>query len=471
MKFKKGILLTALTLVTISVIGTFSNVQAKTATTPITLSIKALRSSGQGYKVTNNGEKYIWKIYNTKNDVNETFYCIKGGPGFGSGTMGTTITPTDYTEYFDMKKPEEITSKYLSALPDTTSKGYERLMWVLDQCYVEPKTNASDADKKIAEENKQSLLDEVEKYAAKYPGVYDNTSLINAKLTDNLTDDDIDAIQQLAIWYYTNDDAYHVEGNPTIKINAVMGSDGNYINLDVNDDEDAARIHAMDALFAYLTQTPKETGFSYDYKNTSSSSKPVEIANTSITFETSDSRTIVGPYKIEELRDISYTLEGVFTDGNGDEITDVQYLDSSKNSLATGTSLKDLVGSNFYISIPSTTDTSNIKFSISGSFFSTDVTYWSVENPSGVDQPIVQIEKVNKLFSDEIDAQEEPVSKFDLALRKFITSINGVKLTGDDSREPVISEETLQNLANGGIHTAKKVHTKTPLTVQKGDKI
>ena len=471
MKLKKGILLTVLTLAAFSIIGTFSNVQATTATTPITLSIKPLRNSGQGYQVVNNGEKYIWKIYKTSNDLKETFYCIKGGPGFGSSSIGSTITPTSYTEFFDMKNPEEITSKYLSALPDISSKTYERLMWVLDQCYVQPKTNATDTDKTIAEESKKALLDAVEEYAAKYPGVYDNTSLINDKLTDNLTNDDIDAIQQLAIWYYTNDDDYHVDGNPTIKINSVIGVDGSYQALDINDDEDAARIHAIDALYAYLTQTPQETGFSYDYESNSSSSKPVEIIDTTITIENSGNRLIVGPYKIKQLSSANYSLSGTFTDGNGDEITDVEYLNSSKNPVTEGTTLKDLVGSNFYVSIPATTNTSNIKFSINGNFYATEITYWSVKNPSSVDQPIVQLEKVSKPFSDYIEVQEEPDLKFDLALRKFIYSVNGTKLTGDDSREPVISKVALENLANGGTVTAEKVHTKTPLTVKKGDKI
>ena len=472
MKLKKVILLIALTIIAISVIGTFSNAQAATANTPITLSIKPLRNSGQGYKVVNNGEKYIWKIYNTNNNLNETFYCIKGGPGFGSSSMGASITPTNYTEYFDMKKPEEITEKYLSALPDTNSKDYERLMWVLDQCYVQPKTNASDADKQIASENKQALLDEVEKYAAKYPGVYDNTSLINEKLTDNLTEDDIDAIQQLAIWYYTNTDDYHVEGDPTIKINAILNTDGSYQELDVNDDEEAARIHAMNALYAYLTRTPQEAEFSYDYRNDNTTT-PIEIAETNVTIETSGDRLIVGPYKIEELRDINYSLTATFTDGKDEEITDVEYLDSDKTPVAEGTTLKDLVGNNFYISIPSTTDTSNIRFSINGNFFTTQVTYWSVENPTGTDQPVVQIEKVNKPFSDYVDIQLEPESelKFDLALRKFIYSINDARLTGDDSREPQISNEALQNLANGGTLTVEKTHTKTPITVKTGDRI
>ena len=472
MKLKKGILLFVLTFVLFTIVSCFVEVHATTATTPITLSIKPLRNSGQGYKVVNNGEKYIWKIYNTNNNLNETFYCIKGGPGFGSTEMGLDIVPTDYTEYFDMKKPEEITEKYLAALPDIESKNYERLMWVLDQCYVQPKTNASDEDKAIAEESKQALLSEVEKYAEKYPGVYENTSLINDKLTDNLTDDDIDAIQQLAIWYFTNDDEYHVEGNPSIKINAVLNVDGNYQTLDMSDDEDAARIHAMDALYAYLTQTPLAEDFSYDYRNESSSTNPVEIVDTDIKTETDGDRIIVGPYKLEELKKVSYSLEAIFTDGDNNEITDIEYLNANKEPVEEGTTIKDLMGNNFYISIPSNINTDFITLKISGNFFTTEVIYWSVENPTGTDQPVVQIEKLNKPFEDSIEYEIERIdAKFDLALRKFIYSINGEQLTGENSREPVITEEALQNLANGGTLTAEKTHTKTPLLIETGDTI
>lgn len=471
MKLKKGILLTALTFITISSIGLFSSIQAATANTPKTLNIKALRNSGYGYQVVNNSTKFIWKIYDVNRDINETFYCIKGGPGFGSSDMGgTTIKETDYTEYFDMKDPDSITSKYLNAIPDPKSKDYERLMWVLDQCYVQPKTNASSSDREKAAEYKKALLDAVETYAAKYPGVYENTSNIHDKLTDNLTEDDIDAIQQLAVWHYTNDDDYHVANNPSIKINSIKGTDGNYKELDINDDEDAARIHAMDALFDYLTKTPKESGFSYDYKK-QNSSKPAQIAKNNITFETSGDRIIVGPYKIEELRNIQYSLTGTFTDGNNKEIKDIKFLNNNKEEVSKETTLKDLVGSNFYISIPSTTNTSNIKFTINGNFWTTEIIYWSVENPSSVDQPVVQIEKINKPFSDYIEVQKETPKEFDLALRKFITKINNVSLEGTNSRVPTISNTELNNLANGNKTTAEKVHRKDALTVKTGDKV
>ncbi len=91
MKLKRGILLTILILAVVSILGTSNSVQAATAVSSKTLNIKAVRSSGYGYKVVNNGAKYIWKIYNTRNDINETFYCIKGGPGFGGESMDSAI--------------------------------------------------------------------------------------------------------------------------------------------------------------------------------------------------------------------------------------------------------------------------------------------------------------------------------------------------------------------------------------------
>jgi len=480
MKLKKGILLTALTLMTVSVMGMFNNVQAATSKT---LSIKALRKSGFGYQVVNNSTKYIWKIYDT-NDKNETFYCIKGGPGFGSSNMGQTITPTEYTQSFDMKNPDEITSKYLNAILDPDSKQYERLMWVLDQCYVQPKKNASDDEITIAQESKRNLLNAVDEYIEKHPGIYDNPSYIYDKLTDILDEyeEDIDAIQQLAVWYYTNDDDYHVNRNPTIKMNSVKDVNGNYQALDINDDEDAARIHAMNALYAYLTQTPQASGFSYDYANGAKNANP-QFEDTTVEIEENGDRIIVGPYRINEnSENANYSLRGTITDGNNDRITDVIFLDRNKQELRTNPTLenlKEIVEQDFYISLPSTVNQTNIEFYIEGNCFKTEVTYWSVENPGEVDQPIVQIEKTNRGFDDEKTVSKEPVPEiveFDLALRKFITSIAGKTLTGADSRVPTISDSELRNLANKeatGINTtsANKVHRKDALTVKTGDKV
>lgn len=479
MKRRRGILLTVLMLIAFTFLGTTSYVQATTAVTSKTLNIKAVRSSNYGYKVVNNATKYIWKIYNTKNNINETFYCIKGGPGFGYESMDSVDRDdpgVEYTEVFDMRKPSTITPTYRIALDLIYgTKNYERLMWVIDQCYIPAKNNASSEDRQIAEDSKTALLNAVEEYAKKYPQVYENTSNYNDRLVDNLTNDDIDAIQQLAIWYYTNNDVYHVENNPNIYLGHL---DNTYAPLDSNDDEDNARIHAMNALFAYLTQTPKEAGFSYDYETDGDTSSPVEIEQTNPTVVTEGNRHIVGPYTINQLRNISYTLDATFTDGSGTTITDVKFLDSNKTEVA-GSTIKDMIGTNkvFYISIPATTNASNIRMSITGSYFDTTVNYWSVANPdASKDQPVVQVEKGRNPITGYIDAGRKQEKEFDLALRKFITSINGKTLTGADSRVPTISSTELQNLANKqatGINntTANKVHRKDALTVQKGDKV
>ena len=63
---------------------------------------------------------------------------------------------------------------------------------------------------------------------------------------------------------------------------------------------------------------------------------------------------------------------------------------------------------------------------------------------------------------------------FDLALRKYITHINGKEVS--TSREPQISDDEKQALGSGNATfdngtTAEKDHTKTPLTVKTGDKV
>ena len=65
----------------------------------------------------------------------------------------------------------------------------------------------------------------------------------------------------------------------------------------------------------------------------------------------------------------------------------------------------------------------------------------------------------------EPEPEPEP---YDLALRKFVVSINGEATTG---RTPVPTKESLQKLADGSIQTAEYTHAKSPLTVKKGDRI
>ena len=471
MKLKKGILFTVILFLTIAMLSVFSQVKAATGSLYLNLKMIRNQEDGYGYQL-GNSRRNIWKIYETGSQADDTIYCLKGGPGFGNDDFATgSPQETEYTRYFDLRTPEDIPSTYQRALPSINSDEYEALMWILDHIYVLPKKNATVEEEQAAERNKQMLLEA----AAKYADETGNPDVSDIYDFEYLTDEDIDAVQQLAVWYYTNpdsDDPYHVN-TFEFYLNAVPNVEGNYQPLsdDLTFQDGNARAKACQALFDYLVQTPQEPGFSYDYQNQNSRQAPVQIANTNIEIQTVGNRLVVGPYRIDEIRDIDYTLEGKFLDGANQEISDVTFLNSSQSALPGNTTLQDLVGQNFYISIPTTTNTSRIEFQISGSFFITTTTYWSVANPSTQDQPVVIVEKEEVPFEDNIIKTEtpepEPEEVFDLALRKFIVSIAGQAPEVD--RTPEISNEELSKLENGDTTTANKVHPKDALLVKTGD--
>ena len=504
MKFKKIVLLiTTLFLTIILLSSTCSIVKATDGT--LKLSIKMIRKTGYGYKFSaDNGTQHsIWKIYNTENDQEDTIYCLKGGAGFGSDNMlnGSQQKTVEYTKHFDMRNPSSILEKYLkikkegqadvSIIPDPNSNEYKALMWILDNMYVPAKKNASETDTAQAKANKDMLLASALAYAEEQGnGDVDEVDF------SYLTDDDIDVVQQLAIWHYTNkneneDNSYYVKRTFELYLNLIeKDGNGDYQPLSSTKsfEHGQDRANACKALFEYLVETPSAEDFNYDYENSSNSKdSPIELEETELTLETDNSqhndRYIIGPYKLKELRDIEYTLTAVVTDGKNGAVSDAKFLDSNKQEKE---DLSELVNKaneddkQFYISVPNTTDITTLKLTISGTFFVTEANYWSVDNPTENDQPVVIVEKVPVTFSLQKVFVKEPDKVFDLALRKFITTINNVDIKNEGeetfAREPKISQEEIENLSkvlakwDDGT-TVEKVHTKDPLTVRIGDRV
>ena len=456
MKLKKLALIIILTLLAIILTSAFNIAKAATATEPKYLTIKQLRSSGYGYKAL---EKNIWKIVETNSNgttanYDSTIYCLKGGPGFGSNEFGSgTPTVRAYTRYFDMKNPSSIDSPYVDALPDVNSDTYKALLWLLENVYVAPRTNASDTEKQEAAEYRELLLN-------------------NAGIQDSyLTDDDIDVVQQLAVWHFTNSgDSFDVErdGAQTFElfVNFYKNNDDNYIALSDEDywgDEGYYRAEEAIQLYQYLVNTAEANAPDYEVKT---ASQPYEIADLTQTVRTEGNNYIIGPFRINKISDTTGTLEGTFTDGNGETISNLSLQNASGSTFS---NLEDTIGQDFYIVVPNTTNIDKITFSINGSYFDTTVTYWSVEGAAAIDQPVAIVERVKKDYSDSEEFTKPAEEIFDLALRKFIVSINNVEPT--TSRVPSISNDTLENLRDGTITTAEKIHPKNPLTVTTGDTV
>lgn len=452
MRLKKIVLIFVLTLLALIVAGGFN--ESNAADGSKYLGIRSLRASGYGYMAF---EKNVWKIVEyesnqTTYDYDSTIYCLRAGPGFGSSNFGSgTPEIRHYTEYFDMKDPDSIVSPYDAAIPEPGSETYNSLLWLLENVYVAPSSNPVGTEAQDAAEFKSQLL--------RAAGVQEGL----------LTDDDIDVVQQLAVWHFTNmgDNNYDAgtTGNFDLHVTVYPGTDGNYESLsdDMYFENGWDRAIAAQKLYRYLVQTATSMGATYQ---PGTASQPYEIADTTKTVTNDNNNNyVIGPFRIEQTSTTPGTLEGTFQNGNGETLNPT-FQDERGQKFD---SLEDTVGKDFYIVLPNTTNIEKITFTINGSYFETTIEYWSVENAPGEDQPVAIINREKKEYSDSTEFTQEPEKIFDLALRKFIVSINGVAPTVD--REPQISDDTLGDLADGSTTTAEKIHPKDPLTVKTGDSV
>ncbi len=443
MKLKRKIILILLTLVFIILSGTFNTVSARTESK--WLGLELYRESGNGYIV--NG-KNVWEIcsYGTGAtpsevaDHSETIYCLRAGIGFGSNNWGSSVTDKKlYTSSFDMKQ-ETIPAEYLTVLP--TGDNYRKMLWILDNTYVAPKNQQ---DEQMANEYKKQLLVKA--------------GIPEAEI--KLTDEDIDAVQQLAIWYFTNPGSEYQVGDTFIFY--IQNEDGRFaLNEKIGGeyifpDGQARHLQANKLLKYFIDNASAQATLS---PSTNTTIQPLEIENTSPTINVKDNKYVIGPYRIKQNIDCDYTYNITFTDGQENEIENYTILNSDNNTVPEIT-----IGEDFYIMVPMTTNVEQVKLNIQVSYFGTDIRYFVVTNDIESNQPVAIIDRRKVEYNDEI-AINYTKPKFDLALRKFITKVDGVELTGNDSRIP---QEDITPLTNGSNTTAIYKHSKNPVIVKTGD--
>ena len=446
MRIKKIITFLLLILISIFSLSSINSVNAATGSKY--LIIRLLRESGFGYQV---NEKNLWKIVETNSsgttyNFDNTIYCLKGGPGFGSSDMfgSGEIKARHYTRYFDMKDPESIPSTYRDALPDINSNEYKALLWLLENIFI-----ISNADDPAEIEFKNQLLD------AAGVGSY-------------IEDEDIDAAQQLAIWHFTNDDAYDMGTDATFELwmNYIKGNEDNFFPFSDEKGEGAvngwARNDEVVALYNYLVDTATKKASSYKVQP---ASQPYELANTTLNLKERQNNYVIGPFRINKISDTTGTLQGKFVNGNNQTLNPT-FEDASGRRI---NNLQDTVGKDFYIVLPNTTNIDKITFTINGSYYNTLIQYWSTEGAPEQDQPVVIIDRTEEDYSDSVEFVKPEEKIFDLALRKFIVSINNI--APSTSRVPNISTGTLNDLKNGTTTTAQKIHPKNPLEVNTGDTV
>lgn len=444
-KLKKAVLSLVLTISTMATLGMFDFVKAANdLTVPAYLGIELYRSSGYGYK---QGDLPIYKIATYKStdttnkipDKSRTIYCIKGGIGFGSDDAETGYQEkiVTYTKKYDLKNLSAIPSPYKDVLP--TGENYNKLMWVLDHLYIMPENTQEDSTQARTAFLNGAIPDE---------------------LYDTMIDDDIDAIQQLAVWNFTNPDAndrFHIE-SAGLKI----AKEGETFDSLFNIDRD--RFNATKALLSYYV---KNADANYSSPVIASDAKPITIQdNSDGKIQTIGDNYVAGPYIINKQLDIDYDVTATYNDGTITPTIGIK--NSNGNIEATNKTIKELEGQEFYLMVPTSSNITQLKMQINGSYKVRKAWYLSAENPE-VEQPVVLVNEDTQYFEDVVAARLEEKKTFDLSLRKFITEINGQKIEelGLTSRVPNV--EGLEELKNGTANTAIYKQLKTPVKVDIGD--
>ena len=358
----------------------------------------------------------------------DSIYCLDGNKSFPD-INGIT--------YFNRGKLTEKTNSYVSAL-GLSDENYASVMWLLNNIYLSKSDPTSNPAYK-------------REYLAKVFNVDPNSDDMDAVIA-NFTDDDIEVVQQWALWYFTNynndktnplNDKY--SSFDTVTVEKFNGEGGSYADIGK-----AARQALCEALYTYLIEQATA-------HNTYSELSRPSIEKTQLTVEKVDTNYVVGPFKVNSADIVPNYIKLV--DGKGNEITN--YSIKIGNEF-TSKKIDEIFDTEYYIYIPVTTEVSKVGLKMDTTV--TEASIWTSE--SSANQPVTLITREN--IGDEISV--DVVIKADLALKKYIIDVDGTKIArSTDSVNNVPVVNTLPLL--GGQSDAKYLGAKDPVAVQAGSVI
>ncbi len=409
-------------------------------------------------------------IYDDPDKLKEgLLYCIRGKKIFPSNTQ------YNYSEYKNLKtessdvilKYNELNSVNLDRIEEirdskNTSYNvniYNSILWIMDNSYL-PKDNGN----YVASEYREELLNKIKL----------ETGNVDVK---NVTDTELEIAQQAALWFFTDYDTK--DQNLSFSFQTTRDI-ADYIYL--NDSNDWTNQGAVSSIYNYFIDNALKNSDIYGTTNPREVTviePELEKGDTSseVTITKGDKAYYVGPFKLDEKvsGNIDYTLTTTLMVGKN-ELPEKSggvssyTITKDTSSISTYTSIKDAIGKgNFYIRIPNLVANS---YNVASSIISLKVEYnfdyyQTTEKmllPDSDTQEIVLIERDKIEGGDPI---EWTTARFDLALRKYIVKVNGVELTGDDSRVPTIDKTNLNKTAT----TASYKHKKNAVAVKTGETI
>ena len=354
------------------------------------LGISKNRESGNAYTwnvTTTDAGKTVWKIaeYDTTSssvpNYEKLYYCLNAERGFGfsNGSMAES-SKSEYNTALDMKNMENANlvqmGKYIGGdfyatgtYPDAKREKINKVLWILDHLYTY-----------TGLENYQT--------SSAYKELMSNADIpIDGDSNLNLTEDDIDVVQQMAIWHITNPSYLSNTSLPSLYINGEQLS-SKYFYTDKYGTQitGAKRQEKAEKLYIYFIDNASETYVS---------KVPSLAMNNSIA-------------KVEDLND-SY-LVGPYTLGsvNADLITKItatvtpsEYtlLNGSKNEVSNNDFSK-VINNNFYLKIPKSamkTGNNNISLKIDYTYKTRNLSLLTNATTYSDTQPVVVVEEKNPI--------------------------------------------------------------------------
>ena len=379
------------------------------------------------YQIANSGSSGRTTVFKIRkegdNDFEDALVCLNAEKAFPSAGA------KEYKNIGDLK--DEMGTAASSLINSIGVQNYQSLVWLVDNMY-------------LRKAQPQEKLDFIRKAFANV--ISENTipPVTAEYIASVITDDDIEVVQQWAIWYFTNGnnngyseeyaEKYYNAKYSTFGAVYVSGmsTNGEYVSL--NDlTGNGARQELLNNLYAYLVDTAK-TATTEQFTYPSFAMENIDLACT-----VDGNYYKVGPFKVNTCTApaSNYTIKLV--DANGTEINRELYqiLVEGETEFSTG-NVSEILGKNYYIYLPIENNTiSKVKLTIDYSIYETQASVWSVQSDSTY-QPVTLITRGTTDYSDSREKDIE-TKIFDLALRKYIIGVEDTSISNRIPEE--ISEE------------------------------
>lgn len=403
------------------------------------------------YKVS--GVNVLKAIQKGDTTYSDTFYCLNAERSLSITKMyNYNKVANDFKNYSD----EEVT-KWVNEV-GISEENYKALVWLLENIYLE----------KQQPELKDAFLTKA--FANLIEEESDSTPPTTVEfIKERLTDDDIDVVQQWAIWYFTNGSneenayykaIYNAFGQMSVSYETL--EDGEIVEIE-DEAIDSTRQRYAAELYNYLITSAKESTKTTTVTNV----KYPSIDKTSTVVSDVDGDYYkVGPFKVNSgnVSNVDYELKLTAEGGDLSTIGYKIYVDGAEVT----TPYNQILDKEYYVYVPIAGNTIT-KINLSLNYTpkgKVEASLWEGTDPdtSNPAQPLVLLMYVDGNPVKENVSGTIIQKYYDLALRKFIVSVDG---NATEGRTPTANTD---DLVSGG-NVGKYEHSKAPVTVQKGSKI